>query len=51
MTIKPGNSTTLSLAFTMHAGMGGAHEFLVPLRTNDPITPERQLIVRSNWGP
>jgi len=34
----------------MHAGMGGAHEFLVPLRTNDPAG-ERPLIVRSYWGP
>jgi hypothetical protein len=31
--------------------MGGPHEFLVPLRTNDPATPERRLIVRSDWGP
>jgi hypothetical protein len=30
--------------------MGGAHEFLVPVRTNDPATPERPLIVRSYWG-
>jgi len=35
----------------MHAGMGGAHEFLVPLRTNDPSARERRLIVRSYWGP
>lgn len=50
-TIRPGRSTTLTLDFTMHAGMGGAHEFLVPLRTNDPAAPERPLIVRSSWGP
>ncbi len=41
----------MSLAFTMHEGMGGPHEFLVPLRTNDPAAPERRLIVRSSWGP
>ena len=35
----------------MHAGMGGPHEFLVPLQTNDPAAPERRLIVRSDWGP
>ncbi len=35
----------------MHAGMGGAHEFQAPLRTNDPAAPERRLIVRSYWGP
>jgi hypothetical protein len=35
----------------MHAGMGGAHEFVAPLRTNDLTTPERLLVVRSYWGP
>jgi len=35
----------------MHEGMGGPHEFVVPLRTNDPMTPERRLVVLSNWGP
>jgi len=50
-TIKPGESTTLSMAFTMHAGMGGPHEFVVPLRTNDPEARNRSLIVRSFWGP
>ncbi len=49
--IRPGQSTTLVMTFTMHAGMGGRHEFLVPLRTNDPAAPERELRVRSVWGP
>lgn len=35
----------------MHEGMGGPHEFVVPLRTNDPTAPERPLTVRSYWGP
>ncbi len=35
----------------MHAGMGGYHEFWVPLRTNDPANPEQRLVVRSTWGP
>jgi hypothetical protein len=34
----------------MHAGMGGPHEFVAPLRTNDPAA-ERLLTVRSYWGP
>jgi hypothetical protein len=38
------------MAFTMHAGMGGPHEFIVPLRTNDPERPERALTVLSYWG-
>ena len=51
MTIPAGQSTDLTLAFTMHQGMGGPHEFVVRVRTNDTATPERQLIVRSDWGP
>ena len=50
-TIKPGESTTLSMEFMMHAGMGGPHEFVAPLRSNDPAVAERLLIVRSFWGP
>ena len=50
-TIRAGESTSLSLEFTMHAGMGGYHEFWVPLSTNDPSHSEQRLIVRSNWGP
>jgi hypothetical protein len=30
--MKAGESTTLSLEFTMHAGMGGYHEFWMPGR-------------------
>lgn len=41
----------LSLVFTMPRGMGGPHKFLVRVRTNDPATPERVLVVRSDWGP
>lgn len=35
----------------MHAGMGGRHKFVVPLRTTDPAAPDRVLVVRSNWVP
>jgi hypothetical protein len=48
--LKPRESTTLSMEFTMHEGMGGPHEFRVALRTNDPATPELVLRVRSVWG-
>lgn len=34
----------------MAEGMGGPHLFRVLLRTNDPLTPERALLVRSRWG-
>jgi len=29
--------------------MGGPHDFRVQLKTNDPIQPEKELVVRSNW--
>jgi hypothetical protein len=41
----------VSLSFTMQAGMGGPHEFVVPVRTNDPASPVRRLVVYSNWVP
>jgi hypothetical protein len=41
----------MTLTFSMHDGMGGPHEFVVALRTNDPVEPERSLIVKSDWGP
>jgi hypothetical protein len=41
----------VSLVYTMHEGMGGPHEFHVRLRTNDPVEPEKVLVVKSNWGP
>src|SRR5574337_2178974 len=34
----------------MHAGMGGPHLFVIHVKTNDPVEPERQLRIRSNWG-
>jgi hypothetical protein len=33
----------------MHESMGGEHEFRVLLRTNDPVEPEKELIILSNW--
>jgi hypothetical protein len=41
----------VSLTYTMHEGMGGPHEFHVQLRTNDPVEPEKVLVVKSTWGP
>jgi hypothetical protein len=35
----------------MHAGMDGQHEFRVHLRTNDPVEPDKQLTILSNWVP
>ena len=47
--IMPGEQASLTLAFTMHAGMGGPHDFRVHLQTNDPAAPERELVVLSDW--
>ena len=34
----------------MPEGMGGPHLFVIRVRTNDPVEPERLLSIRSNWG-
>ncbi len=49
MTLKPGESTTVSMQFTMTAGMDGFHDFRLHLPTNDPAQPDRTLVVLSNW--
>jgi hypothetical protein len=47
--IKPGEEGTVTLAFTMHEGMGGQHRFDIHLQTNDPSEPDKLLVVLSNW--
>ncbi len=51
MALKPGESTTISMQFTMHEGMDGVHDFRVHLLSNDPQQPDRTLAVLSNWVP
>jgi hypothetical protein len=41
----------VALRFMMHEGMEGQHEFRVHLRTNDPVEPEKELTILSNWVP
>jgi len=48
-TLQPGQETEVWTQFTMHQGMGGPHLFVIRLKTNDPIEPERQIKIRSNW--
>ncbi len=50
MTIQPGQSTQISMEFTMHKGMEGPHDFRVEVKTNDPLKPETELTVLSDWG-
>ncbi len=33
----------------MHAGMEGPHDFRVLIGTNDPLEPQTELAVLSNW--
>jgi hypothetical protein len=35
----------------MHAGMDGQHEFRLHLRSTDPVEPDKQVVIRSNWVP
>jgi hypothetical protein len=51
MVLQPGETTIVSMRFTMPEGMGGFHDFRLHLPTNDPEQPDRQLVVLSNWVP
>ena len=51
MVLEPGESTEVSMRFTMTAGMDGFHDFRLHLPTNDPQNPDRELVVLSNWVP
>ena len=60
MVLNPGESTTVKVAFTMHAGMDGFHDlnrrrlrlgddFRLHLNSNDPTMPSREIVILSNW--
>jgi len=38
------------MGFMMHKGMEGLHDFRVKVKTNDPVAPEMELAVLSDWG-
>ena len=48
-TIAPGQSTTLTVAFSMHEGMGGPHHFDVVIPSSDPIQPEQVVSVKARY--
>lgn len=50
-TLPPGTESTISMTFSMHAGMDGPHEFRLYVKTNDPVEPIKELKVLSNWIP
>jgi len=49
MTLQPGESTTITMKFTMKGDMGGPHDFRLHLTTNDPQNADLVLAVLSNW--
>jgi len=51
MVLQPGEQTSLSMSFTMHAGMEGMHDFRVHIPNNDPTQKDKELVVLSNWLP
>ena len=48
-TIEPGKSTTISVAFSMHEGMGGQHTFQVVVASNDPVQPQQTVEVKAKY--
>jgi hypothetical protein len=51
MVLQPGEQTSLSMSFMMHAGMEGQHDFRVHLPNTDPNWKDKELVVLSNWVP
>lgn len=49
MTLDPGNTTTVSVEFSMHGDMGGPHDFRLHLPTNDPVQPDVVVTILSDW--
>ena len=51
LTLKPGQRGTITIRFSMHAGMDGPHDFRIALKTDDPSRPVTELRATSNWIP
>jgi hypothetical protein len=49
MSLKPGESTNVSMEIFMHGEMGGMHNFSLTLMTNDPAVPITTVSIISNW--
>ncbi len=48
-TIYPGDEATVSMSFMMDGDMVGQHEFLAHIMTDDPVEPDKQVRILSNW--
>ena len=51
MSLKPGESTTLSVSLMMHGDMGGKHNFRVHISNNDTAGSIQSVTILSNWLP
>jgi hypothetical protein len=49
MVIQPGQSTVVTVEYSMHGQMGGPHDFRLQLMTNDPTQPVKEVKILSNW--
>ena len=47
--MKPGDATTISVAFTMHEGMQGPHTFAITIKSNDAVEPEKVVNVKADF--
>jgi hypothetical protein len=47
--LNPGETATVSTRFMMHGSMGGKHDFLAHVLTDDPAEPDKQVHILSNW--
>ncbi len=47
--LNPGEEATVSTRFMMHGDMGGKHDFLAHILTDDPTEPDKQVRILSNW--
>lgn len=48
-TIEPGKSTSVSVSFSMHEGMGGQHTFQLIVDSNDPVQPRQTVEVKAKY--
>jgi len=45
----PGQSTTMTMRFTMGETMTGPHAFVATIKSNDPVEPEKQVIIKIHF--
>jgi hypothetical protein len=51
MTLKPGQSSKLSISTMMHEGMDGPHLFRITVKSNDRVSPETVIFAKAVFGP